>query len=72
MRAPNQTFYNRNIMKTPLETPVKIPPGYLNIMGYVDESEVNGPSSRAVIWVQGCLRECPSCFNPASWSFDEN
>lgn len=72
MRAPNQNFYNRNIMKTPLETPLKIPPGYLNLMGYVDESEVNGPSSRAVVWVQGCLRECPSCFNPASWSFDEN
>jgi anaerobic ribonucleoside-triphosphate reductase activating protein len=25
-----------------------------------------------VIWVQGCLRECPSCFNPASWSFETN
>ena len=72
MRAPNQTFYNQNIMKTPLETPLKIPPGYLNLMGYVDESEVNGPGVRAVVWVQGCLRECPSCFNPASWSFDEN
>ncbi|MFM7383018.1 MAG: 4Fe-4S single cluster domain-containing protein [Microcystaceae cyanobacterium] len=59
-------------MKTPLETPLKTPPGYLNIMGYVDESEVNGPDHRAVVWVQGCLRECPGCFNPASWSFDEN
>ncbi|MEG4626990.1 4Fe-4S single cluster domain-containing protein [Microcoleus sp. w1-18aA5] len=49
-----------------------IPPGYLNIMGYVDESEVNGPGCRAVIWVQGCLRECPGCFNPASWSFELN
>ncbi|KGF72329.1 ribonucleoside-triphosphate reductase [Neosynechococcus sphagnicola sy1] len=49
-----------------------IPPGYLNIMGYVDESEVNGPGSRAVIWVQGCLRECPGCFNPDSWSFEIN
>jgi anaerobic ribonucleoside-triphosphate reductase activating protein len=25
-----------------------------------------------VVWVQGCLRECPSCFNPASWSFETN
>jgi anaerobic ribonucleoside-triphosphate reductase activating protein len=49
---------------------IKIPPGYLNIMGYVDESEVNGPGCRAVVWVQGCLRECPSCFNPHSWSFE--
>lgn len=51
---------------------LEIPPGYLNIMGYVDESEVNGPGCRAVIWVQGCLRECPGCFNPASWSFEVN
>jgi anaerobic ribonucleoside-triphosphate reductase activating protein len=51
---------------------MEIPPGYLNIMGYVDESEVNGPGCRAVVWVQGCLRECPSCFNPESWSFEIN
>lgn len=50
----------------------EIPPGYLNIMGYVDESEVNGPGCRAVVWVQGCKRECPGCFNPASWSFERN
>ena len=53
-------------------TPVKTPPGYLNIMGYVDESEVNGPGSRAVVWVQGCKKGCSGCFNPDSWSFDIN
>ncbi len=52
--------------------PVQIPAGYINIMGYVDESEVNGPGSRAVVWVQGCARECPGCFNPTSWSFSIN
>jgi len=51
---------------------MEIPPGYLNIMGYVDSSEVNGPGSRAVVWLQGCLRECPGCFNPSSWSFEIN
>lgn len=51
---------------------LEIPAGYLNIMGYVDESDVNGPGCRAVVWVQGCLRECPGCFNPASWSFEIN
>ncbi|MEA5571223.1 4Fe-4S single cluster domain-containing protein [Calothrix sp. UHCC 0171] len=51
---------------------VEIPPGYLNIMGYVDASEVNGPGSRAVVWVQGCMRECPGCFNEESWSFEIN
>jgi len=60
-------------MKTPILSYLsllEIPPGYLNIMGYIDESEVNGPGCRAVIWVQGCLRECPGCFNPESWSFE--
>lgn len=58
--------------QNPSLTLMEIPPGYLNIMGYVDESEVNGPGCRAVIWVQGCLRECPGCFNTASWSFEVN
>ncbi|OZH53347.1 ribonucleoside-triphosphate reductase [Hydrocoleum sp. CS-953] len=53
-------------------TPVQIPPGYLNIMGYVDESEVNGPGCRAVVWIQGCKKGCSGCFNPDSWSFDIN
>ena len=56
-----------------LETPpIEIPPGYLNIMGYVDESEVNGPGVRAVVWVQGCKRECGGCFNTQSWPFEIN
>ena len=49
-----------------------IPPNYLNIMGYVDRSEVNGPGRRAVVWLQGCHRGCPGCFNPASWAFEIN
>lgn len=61
-------------MKTQKTNPysqlLELPPGYLNIMGYVDESEVNGPGRRAVVWLQGCLRECPGCFNLQSWSFE--
>jgi anaerobic ribonucleoside-triphosphate reductase activating protein len=49
-----------------------IPAKHLNIMGYVDESQVNGPGTRAVVWIQGCKRECDGCFNPASWSFEIN
>ncbi|HIK15838.1 MAG TPA: radical SAM protein [Leptolyngbyaceae cyanobacterium M33_DOE_097] len=60
------------LKSNPSLTLMEIPPGYLNIMGYVDESEVNGPGCRAVVWVQGCLRECPGCFNPGSWSFEIN
>lgn len=57
-------------MNSPKSPP--IPPNHLNIMGYVDESEVNGPGCRAVVWVQGCTRACSGCFNPASWSFEIN
>jgi anaerobic ribonucleoside-triphosphate reductase activating protein len=60
------------VKKNPYLELVEIPPGYVNVMGYVDESEVNGPGYRAVVWVQGCLRECPGCFNPESWSFEIN
>ncbi|MEL6554518.1 MAG: 4Fe-4S single cluster domain-containing protein [Cyanobacteria bacterium J06621_11] len=55
-----------------MKTLANIPPNYLNIMGFVHRSEVNGPGCRAVVWLQGCLRECPGCFNQASWSFEEN
>jgi anaerobic ribonucleoside-triphosphate reductase activating protein len=51
---------------------LQIPAGHLNLMGYVNESEINGPGCRAVVWVQGCLRHCPHCFNPDSWSFEIN
>ena len=56
----------------PSITIAEIPPDYLNIMGYIDESEVNGPGCRAVVWVQGCPRECLGCFNPDSWTFEIN
>lgn len=49
-----------------------IPAGYLNLMGTIKRSEVNGPGSRAVVWVQGCSRACGGCFNPASWEFEIN
>ncbi|NEQ96912.1 MAG: radical SAM protein, partial [Cyanothece sp. SIO2G6] len=54
------------------EKMVDIPSNHLNIMGYVDRSEVNGHGCRAVVWVQGCRRECPGCFNTASWPFAIN
>jgi anaerobic ribonucleoside-triphosphate reductase activating protein len=67
-----QGKYMTEIKHNPYLELIEIPAGYLNIMGYVDESEVNGPGCRAVVWVQGCLRECSSCFNPESWSFEIN
>ncbi len=36
----------------------------LNLAGFLPRSAVNGPGTRAVLWVQGCPRRCPGCFNP--------
>lgn len=30
----------------------------------------NGPGIRVSIWVQGCHRHCPGCFNPETWDFN--
>ena len=40
------------------------PMSVLNLAGFLARSEVNGPGTRAVIWVQGCTRRCKGCFNP--------
>lgn len=36
----------------------------LNVAAYEPRSLVNGPGVRAVLWVQGCGKRCPDCFNP--------
>src|SRR5512138_4028921 len=36
----------------------------LNLAGFLAKSSVNGPGTRAVIWVQGCPIRCTGCFNP--------
>jgi anaerobic ribonucleoside-triphosphate reductase activating protein len=33
-------------------------------------SKVNGPGTRAVVWVQGCSIGCPGCFNPETHEAD--
>lgn len=30
----------------------------------------NGPGTRVSIWVTGCNRHCPNCFNPEAWDFN--
>lgn len=42
----------------------------LNIAGIVEESIVDGPGVRFVIFVQGCPHACPGCHNPDTHSFD--
>ena len=34
------------------------------------EDIANGPGIRVSIWVQGCNRHCPGCFNPETWDFN--
>jgi len=36
----------------------------LNVHAIMPASRVNGPGLRTVVWVQGCSRCCPGCFNP--------
>jgi len=42
----------------------------LNIHALVPFSRANGPGNRLVVWVQGCSRRCPGCFNPETHSHD--
>jgi anaerobic ribonucleoside-triphosphate reductase activating protein len=38
----------------------------LRIHDLLARSRANGPGARGVIWLQGCRRGCPGCFNPAT------
>lgn len=37
---------------------------WLNVAAIVDATAAEGPGTRTAIWVQGCLKRCPSCCNP--------
>jgi anaerobic ribonucleoside-triphosphate reductase activating protein len=41
----------------------------LNLAGFLARSVVNGPGTRAVVWVQGCPLRCKGCFNEQFQSF---
>ena len=43
---------------------------YLQVGAFEPRSLVNGPGVRAVVWVQGCGRRCPGCFNPEFLPFE--
>lgn len=51
----------RNIIVEPLQ---------IRLAGYLEESVVDGPGLRCVIFTQGCPHNCPGCHNPATHSFD--
>lgn len=41
----------------------------LRVSGIVDESIVDGPGLRFVVFTQGCPHHCPGCHNPQTHSF---
>lgn len=42
----------------------------LRIAGILNESIVDGPGIRLVVFTQGCKHHCPGCHNPQTHSFD--
>lgn len=46
-------------------------PAVLNIAAFCPETEFLGPGKRAVVWVQGCARNCPGCFAPSYQPFQQ-
>jgi len=42
----------------------------LRLSGITQESLVDGPGLRFVIFTQGCLHRCPECHNPTSWDIE--
>ena len=42
----------------------------LRISGLINESIVDGPGIRMVIFAQGCERSCPGCHNPETHALD--
>lgn len=43
----------------------------LRLSGLVEESIVDGPGLRYVVFVQGCPHHCPGCHNPQTHSFTD-
>ena len=42
----------------------------LRVAGILNESIVDGPGIRAVVFFQGCPRHCEGCHNPSTLPFE--
>ncbi|TWT66904.1 Pyruvate formate-lyase 1-activating enzyme [Posidoniimonas polymericola] len=55
----------------PIEAkPPTLPANGVLVAAFQERSFVAGPGCRAVVWVAGCLRRCPSCSQPEFLSFE--
>ncbi len=43
----------------------------LRVHTFIGRTAVEGPGTRACIWVQGCPIRCAGCFNPETWPFED-
>ena len=41
----------------------------MNICQIIKSDTANGPGMRLSLFVSGCTRHCPGCFNPETWDF---
>ena len=55
-------------MNEPRVQPKNGPPPPLRLAGVVEESIVDGPGLRFVVFTQGCPHHCPGCHNPETHS----
>lgn len=42
----------------------------MRIHNIIPQTRAEGPGLRFCIWVQGCSRCCPGCFNPETWAYE--
>ena len=42
----------------------------MRVAGLIQDSIVDGPGFRFVVFTQGCHRQCEGCHNPESWAAD--
>lgn len=45
-------------------------PQAVRLAGIIEDSVVDGPGLRLVVFAQGCPHGCPGCHNPESWDFE--